>query len=316
LTLLALGLAAAAAGVLFFTDQPHGNRPSAYMGVRRGLESVIGPVETALGAPARWIGQGVDSVSSYLMAGSQNQALKRELAAERTWRIEALRLREENGRLRALMGVKTDPPLPMLLARTVLDARGPFANGRLANAGSAEGVREGNPVMSDLGLVGRVAGLSDHVSRVALLTDTTSRTPVLIARTNARAILAGDGGPNPEVTFLRGTDPLRPGDRVLTSGDGGVYPRGLNIGVALKGLDGAWRVALDSDHAPVDFVRILLFTDFSQVAKAEALTPDALPSLSTAAPLTGPPTTTPGAQGAPKAPGPAPPAAPAPRPAP
>ena len=76
-----------------------------------------------------------------------------------------------------------------------------------------------------------------------------SRTPVMIDRTNARAILTGDGGPNPKLEYLRGQNAVKAGDRVLTSGDGGVFPRGLPVGVVVKGLDGRWRVVLASDKA-------------------------------------------------------------------
>ena len=78
----------------------------------------------------------------------------------------------------------------------------------------------------------------------------------MIDRTNARAILTGDGGPNPKLEYLRGQVPVRPGDRILTSGDGGVFPRGLPVGVAVRGLDGSWRVVLASDKAAVDFVNV------------------------------------------------------------
>jgi rod shape-determining protein MreC len=159
----------------------------------------------------------------------------------------------------------------MVAARVVTDSRGPFANSRLANAGRERGVRAGNPVMSENGLVGRVVGVTEGVSRVLLLTDIAARTPVMIDRTNARAILRGDGGPNPRLDYMRGKDPAREGDRVLTSGDGGVLPRGLPVGVAVKGLDGRWRVALASDAAPVDYVRILLFRDFTQLASRAEL---------------------------------------------
>ena len=64
---------------------------------------------------------------------------------------------------------------------------------------------------------------------------------------------------------------MRNGDRVLTSGDGGVFPRGLPVGLAVKGLDGRWRVVLASDKAAVDFVRILLFEDFTQIADRTGL---------------------------------------------
>jgi len=186
-------------------------------------------------------------------------------------------LKDTNERYRALLDLKTDPPVPMASARIVTDSRGPFANTRLANAGSEKGIKPGNPVMSENGVVGRVIGVTEGVSRVLLLTDVASRTPVMIDRTNARAILTGDGGRNPRMEYLRGQNPVRAGDLVLTSGDGGVFPRGLPVGVVIKGLDGRWRVALAADKAAVDYVRILLFDDFTQLVNRAALQPDHVP---------------------------------------
>lgn len=247
----------------FDTDQ--------YGNPRTLSDKVMAPVGDALSTPGRLTGQGVEGIRGYFFAVSENRRLRAELDNMRQWRDVAIALRDTNERYRAVLGLKTDPPIPMATARIVTDARGPFANSRLANAGSEKGIRPGNPVMSENGLVGRIVGVTDGVSRVLLLTDAASRTPVMIDRTNARAILTGDGGPNPKLEYLRGQDPVRTGDRILTSGDGGVFPRGLPVGVAVKGLDGRWRVALASDKAPVDFVRILLFEDFTQVAATNKL---------------------------------------------
>jgi rod shape-determining protein MreC len=269
---------------LFVMD---GRRAGAYTDARRAADGVAGSAGGVLSAPVRWTGDVAGDIGAYFLAGSQNQALRGELAAALTWRDEALALRAENAKLRGLLGVRTDPPLPMVSADTVLDARGPFSNSRLVDAGADQGVTEGNPVMSEHGLVGRIAGVGPHVSRVMLLTDVESRTPVMVARTNGRAILTGDGGANPALGYLRTHDALKEGDRVLTSGDGGVIPRGLPVGTAVKGFDGAWRVALDSDAAPIDFVRILLFKDFSQLASP--LAPSELPATNTDAPEAPPP---------------------------
>jgi len=268
---IALIVAGVAATAILLSDRRETFKAEAYGATRKASDTVLAPIGDALAAPGRWIGSGVNAVQDYFMAGSQNRELKAQLKDMRQWRDVAIALKDENARYRILLGLKTDPPIPMVAARIVTDSRGPFADTRLANAGEEKGVKPGNPVMSENGLVGRVIGVTNGASRVLLLTDIASRTPVMIDRTNARAILTGDGGPNPRLDYLRGRDPIREGDRLLTSGDGGVLPRGLPVGTATRGLDGRWRVVLASDRAPIDFVRILLFEDFTQVVNHKQL---------------------------------------------
>jgi rod shape-determining protein MreC len=273
---VALIVAAVVAIALLFTDRRETFRAEAYGAARGAADGVLAPVGDALSAPGRWTGAGIDAIRGYFFAVSENRRLKTELRDMRQWRDVAIALKNENNRYRSLLGLKTDPPIPMVGARVVTDSRGPFADTRIANTGAEAGVKVGNPVLSEYGLVGRVIGVTGGASRVLLLTDAASRTPVMIDRTNARAILTGDGGPNPRLDYLRGQDPVREGDRVLTSGDGGILPRGLPVGVAVKGLDGKWRVVLASDKGPIDFVRILLFQDFTEVINRKTL--DQLPT--------------------------------------
>ena len=302
-----LAVAAVAAIALLLADRTTGDHARAFTGPSRAVDAMASPVGGALSAPIQGLGALAGGVSDYFFAASQNHKLKLELDQALKWRDEALALRLENARFRALMGVKTDPPLPMVLGRVTLDARGPFSNTRLVDVGADRGVIEGNPVLSDHGLVGRVVGVAPGVSRVLLLTDVESRIPVLIARTNGRAILTGDGGPNPQLAYLRTHDAMREGDRILTSGDGGVLPRGLPVGSASKGYDGLWRVALDSDAEPIDWVQILLFRDFSQLIPAGALALRTLPPAATEPPAAinppapAPPMPTPMPTGAPSA---------------
>ncbi len=274
---VALIVAVVVAVALLISDRRETFQSEAYGVTRQVGDAVVTPVSGALAAPGRWTGLGMENLRDYLFAVSENRRLKAELKEARQWRDAAISLRDTNERYKALLGLKTEPPIPMVAARTVTDSRGPFANTRLANVGQADNIQPGNPVMSENGLVGRVIGVTRGASRILLLTDIASRTPVMIDRTNARAILTGDGGPNPKLDYLRGRDPVKQGDRVLTSGDGGVLPRGLPVGVAVKGLDGRWRVILASDAAPIDFVRILLFQDFSQLTKAQAAELDKMP---------------------------------------
>jgi rod shape-determining protein MreC len=308
---IALIVAVVAATAILLSDRRETFKAEAYGVSRKASDTVLAPVGDVLATPGRWIGAGFDTVRDYFGAASENADLKTQLKEMRQWRDVAIALRDENARYRTLLGLKTDPPVPMVAARVVTDSHGPFADTRLANAGRERGVKVGNPVMSENGLVGRVIGVTDGASRVLLLTDIASRTPVMIDRTNARAILTGDGGPNPRLDYLRGRDPIREGDRLLTSGDGGVVPRGLPVGTAVRGLDNRWRVVLASDRAPIDFVRILLFEDFTQVVNLKQLseTPTPPPTPGPGMPKT--PSAEPDAAAAPEPVPAKPPAAPA-----
>jgi rod shape-determining protein MreC len=280
---VAVVVAAVVAVALLLSDRRETLRASAYGAARAAADTVGEPVGEAVAAPGRLAGQAADYLRDYFFAVSENRQLRRELADLQRLRDESTALRNTNARYQALMGFRTDPPVPMAAARVVLDARGPFADTRLADAGKERGVEVGNPVMSDHGLIGRVIGVTRGASRILLLTDVASRTPVLVDRTDARAILTGDSSATPKLDYLRGRSPVRAGDRILTSGDGGMFPRGLPVGTVVKGLDGVWRVQLDADDASIDFVRILLFKDFSQLVDQKELSALPLPPV-TAAP--------------------------------
>ena len=250
--------------------------------VRAGFDSALAPVAGVFAAPVRWINDGAASIGGYFFAVSENRRLKKELADLQQVRIDDIGLRNLNHRYEELLKLRTEPPIPMVTGRVVSDTRGPFSNARLIDVGADAGVKIGNPAMNEQGVVGRVVGVSPNASRLLLLTDPESRTPVLIDRSNARAVLTGDGGPNPRLEFLRGKDVLKSGDRVLTSGDGGLYPRGLPVGVAEQDVRGVWRIRLYSDHGDIDFVRVLVFDDFSQMVDQAKLAETALPPLAPA----------------------------------
>ena len=272
--------------MLLLGDSRETPNADGYAPARAGFEVAAAPVGGVLSAPVRWTGSAVDYVKGYFFAVSENRRLRAEIVELNAWRDDALALKNINSRYEQMLGVKTEPPVPMVTGLAITDARGPFARSRLLNVGGAKGVRVGNPVLSEHGLVGRIVGASAGYSRMLLLTDVASRTPVMIERTDARAMLTGDGSGSPRLDYVRGAGSVKEGDRVLSSGDGGGFPRGLPVGVAAKGVDGSWRVKLFSDRTAIDYVRVLLFQDFSQLADQNALNAPPLASLNTAPPPT------------------------------
>lgn len=284
---VALIVAVVVGVALLLSDRRETFQNEAYGVTREVSDAVAAPVTGVISAPLHWIGQAGQAIGGYFFAVSENRRLRSELEAAEALQQEVLALRDENERFRDLLGLQTDPPVPMVSARVISDARGPFANTRLANAGVEKGVQIGNPVMSERGLIGRVVGVTRGASRILSLTDIAARTPVMVDRTNARAILAGDGGPNPKLDYLRGREPVKEGDRIVTSGDGGLMPRGLPVGIAVRGVDGVWRVALSAESGSIDFVRILLFENFAKLVDQEALNQPGEPPAPTETPSVG-----------------------------
>ena len=269
-------------GLLFADHRAAAAASQGYTPARSHFDQAAAPVNGVLAAPVRWFSDAGGVIGSYFFAVSENRKLKAKVAELEQWKAAAIALKSLNVRYETLLKLRTEPPIPMVTARVVSDARGPFSNARLIDVGSADGVKPGNPAMTEHGVVGRVVGVTGHVSRLLLLTDIQSRTPVLIDRSNARGILSGDGGVNPKLEYARGKDPLKNGDMVLTSGDGGLYPRGLPVGVVQKDFRGVWRVRLYSDRGAVDFVRVLVFDDFSQVVEQAKLAAKEVPAVTPA----------------------------------
>ena len=111
--------------------------------------------------------------------------------------------------------------------------------------------------MDGLGLVGRIAGVGERSARIIFLNDGSSRVPAIVRPSGQRALVSGDNGPAPVLEFIDQTDELRPGDRVVSSGDGGLYPPDILIGQVVVGADGRQRVRLAADYRRLDFVRVV-----------------------------------------------------------
>ena len=259
------------AAALMFLGDRHDEVDADTYGNRAGFDSAAEPANAALSAPVHVVGSGTSWLDDYLFAVRENRILKKKVAELSQYKDAYLEMKDINERYEKLLNLRTEPPVDMATARSVSVSRGPFNNNRLIDAGADKKINFGNPVITDQGLVGRIVGVSPHVSRVLMITDVTSHIPIMVMRTDARAMMDGDGGGYPKLDFVRGKDAVKKGDQILTSGDGGIFPRGLPIGEAVQGVDGVWRVKLYADRSPIDFVKVLLFKDFSQLPNADQL---------------------------------------------
>jgi rod shape-determining protein MreC len=208
-------------------------------------------------APVTRVSRMVEDFRSYARIHEQNQELRRELQQMRAWREAALQLEQRNAQLLDLTQVRLDPQLTHVTGVVLADAGSPFRKSVLLNVGARDGIVDGWAVMDGLGLAGRIAGVGQRSARVILLTDGNSRVPVVLTPSGQRAILSGDNSPMPVLDFLEFPDDVRPGDRVMSTSDGGVFPPGLLVGEVVLGVDRRLRVQLAADYGRLDFLRVL-----------------------------------------------------------
>ncbi len=199
----------------------------------------------------------VENFQSYTRIYEQNQELRRELQQMKAWKEAALQLEQENAKLLDLNNVRLDPKLTFVTGVVLADSGSPFRQSVLLNIGERDGIVDGWAATDGLGLVGRISGVGPNTARVILLTDSNSRIPVTIQPSGQKAILSGDNTKLPPIDFLESPELVRPGDRVVSSGDGGVFPAGVLVGTVVQGPDRRLRIRLAADYERLEYLRVL-----------------------------------------------------------
>jgi rod shape-determining protein MreC len=170
---------------------------------------------------------------------------------------EAEALRQENVRLKAVLGLTERETRPVAVARLIGSTSSSVRRIGYLSAGRNDGVRPGMPVVSPTGLVGRVLETGARSSRVLLLTDSESMVPVRRATDNIVAFAEGrsDGSLRLRLVTL-GVNPIKPGDVFVTSGAGGLFRPNIAVAVARQiTRDGAIAQLL-SNPAATDYVTV------------------------------------------------------------
>ena len=185
---------------------------------------------------------------------AENARLKSDLAG----RVEQ---QHENERLRLLVGLRErSTDVKMVFAQVIATSSTPLFRSLRIDRGSKDGIELGAAVVSHEGVVGRIAALSEYYADVMLLVDSNSSTDVLVQRTRARARVRGQGGDEGlgiDVQYLARTADVEPGDVLITSGLGKVFPKGLQVGHVIsieRRAFGLYQRAIVSPS--VDFSRI------------------------------------------------------------
>jgi rod shape-determining protein MreC len=213
-------------------------------------------------------GKAVDAVVPRGELLKQNEQLRQE---NEQFRVQAMRLEgveRENARLRELLGWQPLQPWKLKLARVVLREPANWWRNVVIDLGSRDGVQVNMPVLTPEGLVGRVSNVWLTRSQVVLLGDPGCKVAVRVDSQTRDTGIIGPGGPLNkdlvELGYLSKASNLKPGQRVKTSGEGGVFPKGIPVGTILDwqqveyGLYTVARVKLSADLNALEEVWVLL----------------------------------------------------------
>jgi rod shape-determining protein MreC len=232
-------------------------RPASFSGLRGAAADTVVPVGKA-SAATRASGQGLfDSIAGYLAAGSQNAELRKEVELARIRLKEADAVRQENARLKTLLGFQDDAFKPVVVTRLVGSSAASTRRFAYLGAGSNQGVKVGMPVRSPRGIVGRVLEVGADSSRVLLLADSESVVPVRRSKDNVVAFAEGRGDGRLRIRLINlGINPLKKGDVFVTSGAGGYYHPGIAVAIVQQVTNDGAVGAVISDPAATDFVAV------------------------------------------------------------
>ncbi len=225
--------------------------------VRSSVADYAAPFLDAFSRPMTAVAALSARIQSVVDLYQDNARLTEENKRLLHWQQAAIALADENAQLRGLLKLIPQSAVSFVSARVIASSGGAFLRNLMIDAGTENGVARGQAAVVGEGLVGRVYEVGARAARILLITDLNSRVPVIIERSRQRAILAGDNSELPSLWYLDPAAPLKVGDRIVTSGEGGVFPSGLPVGIVEAANSGSPRVQPYVHLGQVEYVRIV-----------------------------------------------------------
>jgi rod shape-determining protein MreC len=195
---------------------------------------LLRPLQVAAQATTTWIQDVQENFSMLRGYESENEKLRKriqQLEAERNRLLEA---EVTNRRLQQLLDFRSHLPSGSVTASIIANSASSWFKSCLLDKGSADGVGKGMAVVTPLGAVGQVVAVTARTAKVLLLTDANSGIDVLVQRTRARGIVSGSLDNGTVMKYVKRSEDIQEGDRLVTSGLDGVFPKGIMVGTVIK----------------------------------------------------------------------------------
>lgn len=252
------------AGTLFFAIvalRMSARNPGELSTLDRGVLRVVSPAQSAMSYVARGIANVAGRFVELARARAENHELAKENARLRAELADARRLADESARYQRLLGLRDQTPAETIAARIISIDASPYFRMARVELDRGEGfVKRGMPVLIPEGVVGRIGHVAGKTSDIMLLVDPRSAIDVVVPRTGGRGILRGKSGENGyrcSIEYLQRGQVAQVGDKVVTSGLGGAFPRDLPVGRITAVTANAVGLFQEVEVTPdVDFARL------------------------------------------------------------
>lgn len=231
-------------------------RPS-FDKIQQSFIDVASPFVSFAQKPLNALDTRVQEFIAWTSIRKDNDSLRAENEKLKEWYQAALMLQSENKALRDLLHVDRDSAQNFITTRVIADGSNTYAKSLVIQGGKDAGVLKGQGVITHEGLIGRVIEAGARTSRVLLLQDINSRIPVTVEGTNERAIMAGTNASMPVLDHVPADAKITAGQRVITSGLGGLFPFGIPIGETTMNGDGTIGVKLYAASERAQHVQIV-----------------------------------------------------------
>ena len=195
---------------------------------------LLRPLQIAAHSMTSWIREMQESHVTVAGYKAENERLRKRIVELEMDRNRFFEAEATNQQLRQLLDFRSQLPSASITASIIANSASAWFQSCSIDKGSADGVRKGMSVVTPLGVVGRVVDVAARSAKVLLLTDANSGIDVMVQRTRARGIVSGSLENGTVLKYVKRTEDIQVGDRLITSGLDGVFLKGLMVGTVSK----------------------------------------------------------------------------------
>jgi rod shape-determining protein MreC len=210
--------------------------------LKGGIQAVVSPVQRITSWMSGTVGGFFRQLGDFGTTTSENDRLKRKLAATELDLRKAQDAVSENERLRELLSLKEKTGYDQVAARVIARDGSVWFNTVTISRGSSSGIALNMPVVTSGGIVGRVIAVSPVTAQVMLITDEKAAAGAIIGKLGESGALGSVRGLGNsglvEMRYVSGLQKVSTGDYILTTGQDGIYPPGLNVGEVVEVIQG------------------------------------------------------------------------------